>query len=574
MYIMTTTKCDVKKIMTEKKKFTPTDEQQAAIDSPAKVLLVRAHAGSGKTAMLSGYAERRPQKSMLYLAFNKAIQLEAEGKFPPNVKCQTTHAIAYRAIVTKWGLSREHISQKLGDSRIMEVSAVFNRSPSMCKPFVETVRHFISSADSEIGVHHIPSEVMERLNGSHHALAAVVADAKVLWGMMKDPTNTAIRLPHDGYLKLYQLSNPVLPYDVILFDEAQDSNPVTTAIVQAQRCEKVIVGDSHQAIYQFRGSKDALDVFKCDQSLYLTRSFRFGRGVANFASILLSEMAGATRPVIGMGKHPVTSFWVDRSKPYTVLSRTNAMLFDEAVSAIRDNKKVAFVGGVKGYKIDAIQDAYNLSVDERVFSDGYFNRFESYAHFEEVGKETEDPEINVLCKIVAKYGDEIPGLLDRIKRESMTYDSDAAVKADVILATAHKSKGLEFDQVVLTDDFSGLLDEDGEPHHSSKAKAEDVNLLYVAATRAERALSLPPVAIDWLKKIGVQPSELNGIDLRDWYGVNPQEHAQGKPEPAEGRQIVDDEDPERGEVEFDAQQEEAEAAVAPAPARRRYPVCG
>ena len=90
---------------------------------------------------------------------------------------------------------------------------------------------------------------------------------------------------HDGYLKLYQLSNPFLAYDCILLDEAQDINPVTAAIVFAQarpqenRTQKpaaiILVGDGHQQIYSFRGAKDTLKRFSAARTHYLTRSFRF-----------------------------------------------------------------------------------------------------------------------------------------------------------------------------------------------------------------------------------------------------------------------------------------------------------
>jgi len=70
---------------------------------------------------------------------------------------------------------------------------------------------------------------------------------------------------HDGYLKLYQLSNPVLQYDCILLDEAQDINPVTGEIIFSQsrafnfyskKTSIILVGDSHQQIYSFRGARD------------------------------------------------------------------------------------------------------------------------------------------------------------------------------------------------------------------------------------------------------------------------------------------------------------------------------
>jgi F-box protein 18 (helicase) len=45
--------------------------------------------------------------------------------------------------------------------------------------------------------------------------------AEQLWMMMADTQNSEIGMLHDGYLKLYQLSNPILDFDCVLLDEAQ-----------------------------------------------------------------------------------------------------------------------------------------------------------------------------------------------------------------------------------------------------------------------------------------------------------------------------------------------------------------
>lgn len=57
---------------------------------------------------------------------------------------------------------------------------------------------------------------------------------------------------HDAYVKNWQLSKPVLNYDYIMFDEAQDENPVLLHVILSQKCQKIFVGDKFQSIYQFR----------------------------------------------------------------------------------------------------------------------------------------------------------------------------------------------------------------------------------------------------------------------------------------------------------------------------------
>lgn len=61
--------------------------------------------------------------------------------------------------------------------------------------------------------------------------------------------------------------------------------------------------------------------------------------------------------------------------------------------------------------------------------------------------------------------------------------------ADVILTTAHKAKGLEFNQVVLTDDYVPLF-ANGAPVSPEAIPADEVNVLYVASTRARQRLQV------------------------------------------------------------------------------------
>lgn len=122
---------------------------------------------------------------------------------------------------------------------------------------------------------------------------------------------------HDTYLKLYQLSKPNLSsrYTTLLFDEAQDANPVISAIVLNQTCRVVLVGDTHQQIYRFRGADNAMQAPQLEKSdrLWLTHSFRFGPEVAGVANRLLA-LKGETHQITGRGRRPCSAhnaaeFW-------------------------------------------------------------------------------------------------------------------------------------------------------------------------------------------------------------------------------------------------------------------------
>ncbi|EGH45849.1 hypothetical protein PSYPI_27479, partial [Pseudomonas syringae pv. pisi str. 1704B] len=75
-----------------------TEEQLPAIHSFAKKLLVQAFAGTGKTTTLVGYATHNSSVKMLYLCYNKAVEIAAKNRFPRNVTCKTAHGLAYAVL--------------------------------------------------------------------------------------------------------------------------------------------------------------------------------------------------------------------------------------------------------------------------------------------------------------------------------------------------------------------------------------------------------------------------------------------------------------------------------------------
>jgi superfamily I DNA/RNA helicase len=100
--------------------------------------------------------------------------------------------------------------------------------------------------------------------------------------------------------------------------------------------------------------------------------------------------------------------------------------------------------------------------------------------------------------VVEEYGARVPTLVDQIKSRHVALDKSAWPDFDgIFFSTAHKSKGLEFDQVWLADDFMRFF-EDGRELSVEEVEQADVNLLYVALTRARHAVRLCQSFEDWL----------------------------------------------------------------------------
>jgi superfamily I DNA/RNA helicase len=119
-------------------------------------------------------------------------------------------------------------------------------------------------------------------------------EASKLWKRMITK-NDDVPMGHDSYLKLWALGEPKLPAEYILLDEAQDTNQVVLAVLQAQASQMVYVGDKHQQIYEWRGTVNAMErVTGCDEA-YLTQSFRFGETIAAAASQVIATLGEKQR---------------------------------------------------------------------------------------------------------------------------------------------------------------------------------------------------------------------------------------------------------------------------------------
>src|SRR3546814_4690467 len=89
--------------------------------------------------------------------------------------------------------------------------------------------------------------------------------------------------------------------------------------------------------------------------------------------------------------------------------------------------------------------------------DTLLKAFSGLAGLEAYANDTDDKEIHSLIGVAKQYGDQVPHLVERIKAEAV----DIQDQAQVMLMTAHRSKGLEFPQVILLDDFQDLITDSG-----------------------------------------------------------------------------------------------------------------
>ncbi|ECZ0740312.1 TPA: ATP-dependent helicase [Salmonella enterica] len=466
-----------------------TPEQAAVIAWKGKRLVVSACAGSGKTTTLKRFAEENPTERMLYVACNRAIRDEAEQKFPFNVICKTSHQLA-------WPTVGKHYSQRLVNTlRLTDVAWALNsRNWLLARLTLDVLNRFMCSASAKISEEHIPD--LDDCKGLQPEI--ILLSAQNLWAMMSSRQGS-FPVTHDTCLKIYQLSKPDLSarYTTVLFDEAQDANPVTSSIIPEQPCGVVLVGDTHQQIYRFRGADNALHApqLECADRLWLTHSFRFGPEIAEVANRLLS-LKGETHKITGKGGSDRVLTMVPRTfGHHAILHRSLCGVIRAALHWSLAGKKVFQVGGMESYKTEDLPDLYWFSIDmtERMRHDRLTREYRDYDEYLQIAEGTGDVEMKQAIFILEQFFP-LPDRLTILREQRVTTESDA----DVSVCTAHRGKGLEWDRVQLYDDFADILD----PEMPDIKRHDEINLMYVATTRACKVLILDPILAELL----AQPS--------------------------------------------------------------------
>lgn len=151
------------------------------------------------------------------------------------------------------------------------------------------------------------------------------------------------------------------------------------------------------------------------------------------------------------------------------------------------DKKLFLVGGVASYNFDELLDVQNLLFKKHEWiKNPFIAKFkdvkELFSYVEETGEIDLKQRIFILFKYIHS---DIKKLIKDITKQCVKEQS----KAELILSTGHKSKGLEWDNVEIIDDFLNIRQELEEKDELKIAK-EELNLLYVAITRAKNSLNI------------------------------------------------------------------------------------
>lgn len=471
--------------------YAPTPEQAAIIESAraGRNLVVQAGAGTGKTSTLKMVSKALDDRSGLYIAYNRATADEARASFPDTVECKTAHSLAYKAVGGQYRhrlngprQPSRRAAELLNMTTWLDLGTATRIAPAqLARIAIETVGRFCYSADLDIRAEHVPHQ--RGLDRDQHAAIAahVVPYARKAWADIIS-RDGKLKFEHDHYLKIWALTNPVLPFDVVMLDECQDSNPLVARLVQSQAGQKIAVGDSAQQLYAWRGAVDALDTWPADERLYLSQSWRFGPAVAEEANKWLSLL---DTPLRLSGNDALASKLAPLANPNAILCRTNGKAMVEVMAYLGAGARVALVGGGNAIKQLAYAAA-DLKAGKRT-SHSELYVFNTWQEVQDYADEPSGSDLRPFVELIDEHG---PAAVIAAT-DSLTDER----RADIIISTGHKAKGREWDSVKVADDFP-KPELDPETGEFDEVPAADVMLAYVSVTRAR--LTLDRGGLAWI----------------------------------------------------------------------------
>jgi len=507
-------------------------EEQNKVISFTGDMLVNAVAGSGKTTTLIEYAKARPRDSkILYIVFNKSVKTEAQRKFKEaglsNVTVETAHSLAFKDVIRRYNYQLNPKGYKTFE--LVELLGIESEGEKHLEFIIanyinQLVSCFCNSDKEKVQDVNYPSLITEKKAKTFvdSFYSTIEKYARIFLGKMD---SGEIKVTHDFYLKKYQLSKPTLNFDYILFDEGQDASPVMLSVFLNQNAVKIIVGDRNQQIYSWRYAVNALEKVQFDK-YELSNSFRFPQEIADLSSRVLDWKNHLEKlqkvNIKGLGRSK-------DSQSVAVIARTNLGLLLQAIDFIQDHpqiEKIYFEGNINSYTYAedgaSLYDVLNLYKGRpSKVRNKMIRQMQDIRELEEYIEKTADVELDLMVKIVNEHGNNIHNLINQIKE--LHVKDDQKEEAEIIFSTVHRSKGMEYDTVYLASDFISearileLKPEIEKKEVNPARLIEEINLLYVATTRAKNQLvierDLLPVGIKPTKYIQVRKPSQKITDL-------------------------------------------------------------
>jgi superfamily I DNA/RNA helicase len=450
------------------------------IENGSNHVMVNAGAGTGKTYTIVEGAKLCSGK-MAFLCFNKSIQLELAKRLPEGVNASTFHAMGMKALRAS-GLTR---MDKNKNRTIIEgvLGKDYNWFP--LSKLIGLVKGSMVDANNTSHVRQLIDKYNIQFTDDEDERLAINRMPLLIQRSLESKS-----FDFDDMIWMPLALNLAMPkYDVIFVDEAQDFNESQRQLIYRSvepdgRC--IIVGDKNQAIYGFRGAdsssmaifEELLNTTNRGVSKFpLTLSWRCPTSVVTEANRFVKDFEGKEDAIEGSVS---VNAAFNPVKGDIALCRYNAPLVSAFYSLITQGKSAYILGRdmTKGLVSHVKKvSGNNMSMTSHRFADDLAKDFR-YQYDKLVAKEktfqANALEDKVEClNIFADKASSVGGIIKEIQK---VFDSKG--RGDIMLSTVHKAKGLEADNVY-------LLATERMPHPKTDNMQEEMNICYVAITRAK-----------------------------------------------------------------------------------------
>ena len=431
----------------------------------------------GKSSTMLEYVKAHPNEKILFLVYNREMMLDFKNRLKGvkhNCDVKTIHSLAYR-----WYLSQKFPKKELRNTNIIEIQNILKSDFEYSE--LSSIKFYFEmflTSDKETPYELDPLNKEDRIYFKYVDKLFKYYSSKY-----------SASMPHNAYLKMFQLAKVNLEYETIINDEVNDINQCMLSILTSNLDKKIIaVGDSYQMINAFNFNCDGLRILENDYKFKrygLTKSFRVSEEVSKLASRYLSFMYDDTIKFNGLNKTKfghIDIYNATKENQIHLLCRTRLGGLKQILDILDtdEDKKIYYVGGLEGFGIKEIERI--LSYRGIVYLGGqkyHINQLRAW-----LKEGVEDAEIQRICSIY-NFLEKRQDAIELLKNSEVKKKE----QADIVVLTSHSSKGLTLKNVVLNRDFptvetikAGMKLKQHE--YKQRMADSEGNLLYVALTRA------------------------------------------------------------------------------------------
>ena len=485
-----------------------------AVENGNDNIAINAVAGSGKTTTIVSACKRlnASERDVIFLAFNKLIVEELKGKLKGYAYVSTLHAFGFSILKRLYNHPEYKMYIKVDSwkyrkyvrENVFSLSKIITPDTDAAKVF-----GFCCNVDklyslARVNLIEYSENDLSKLRNlvDEHNLLCLFDEVEVCNLMLAD----AYKFPKDWTIDYTDMI--VLPlfhqeciptYKYVFIDECQDLNTAQRMMMLAasRNGRFIAVGDRNQAINGFAGadcsSFDKIANQPNTIELPLSVNYRCGTNIINLAQEIVPHIQAHKGAIKGEVFH-VKQLTKDLFKENDmILCRTSAplvglcmKLIENGITAVVKGKDIAQdlknlienantkdIKGVLEYLEEEKKKCIDIIKEQRKCDEATAKNAARYINLEDRCKCIEN-----ICKYSIKDTTQLKSYINKMF-------TDDKIENAVMLSTAHKSKGLEANRVmILLPDKLPLK----FPHQQRWQEIQEMNLKYVALTRAKKQL--------------------------------------------------------------------------------------